>query len=551
MASTRPVPRATPVATCVTDVEIGRLLAPLDGLGAYGAVRAVARLGGVPVAGVQLPVRDGRVGVEALVDALAGGHAAELTRYLLRRWLARAADVGAPAWDAIAGGDVAPLAALPDPPDPPLPAVTVAVCTRDRPDDLARCLTALAALDYPEYQVLVVDNAPRTDATERLVRDQFGGMRYVREPRPGLDWARNRAIVEATGEVLAFTDDDVVVDPGWLRALGRVFGASPAVMAVTGMIEPAELETRAQVDFEAYCGFGHGWARRWTYQPRRAGHAEYRHHSGGALGTGANMAYRRALFDTLGGFDPALDVGTVTQGGGDIEMFFRVVQEGQLLVYAPEAFVRHRHRRGYDELRRQLGTWGSGYHAFLRRSRRAYPEEHRAFDRLAWWWWGEYVVPGILLGSIGRRPAIATLRRHELFGTLRGLRSYDRAARRARDLLARYPDEPTVLPRPSAARGAAPDLERRATRTVSIDAPVATPLEDVGEVATVQLLVTAHGRPVAEAVAVPECGRVSVAQLHDVIAAALTRQLLTDASSAEAATRSLAGWLGGSGGAAS
>ena len=65
----------------------------------------------------------------------------------------------------------------------------------------------------------------------------------------------------------------------------------------------------------------------------------------GAYGTGANMAFRRSLFHQIGFFDPALDVGTVTNGGGDLDMFYRVIQEGHTLVYEPRAIVRHRHRR--------------------------------------------------------------------------------------------------------------------------------------------------------------------------------------------------------------
>ena len=73
--------------------------------------------------------------------------------------------------------------------------------------------------------------------------------------------------------------------------------------------------------------------------------AATQHGGAGMFGTGANMAYRRSLFDKIGYFDPALDVGTATNGGGDLEMFFRVLKEGYVLVYEPRAVVRHRHRR--------------------------------------------------------------------------------------------------------------------------------------------------------------------------------------------------------------
>ena len=96
--------------------------------------------------------------------------------------------------------------------------------------------------------------------------------RYVREARPGLDWARNRAIAEAAGEMIAFTDDDVEVDPGWIRALVAAFAArSRRVAAVTGLVVPAELDTEAQVLFERYRGFGRGFAAGAIAAGRRAG----------------------------------------------------------------------------------------------------------------------------------------------------------------------------------------------------------------------------------------------------------------------------------------
>ena len=63
------------------------------------------------------------------------------------------------------------------------------------------------------------------------------------------------------------------------------------------------------------------------------------------------MAYRKSVFDQIGFFDPALDVGTVTNGGGDLEMFFRVLKHGYTLVYEPKAIIRHRHRREYADLK--------------------------------------------------------------------------------------------------------------------------------------------------------------------------------------------------------
>src|SRR6266508_3807433 len=206
------------------------------------------------------------------------------------------------------------------------PTVTVAVCTRERPTDLARCLEALVQLKYPALELLVVDNAPRSEATQQLV-SRYPQVRYVREPRPGLSWARNRAIREAGGQIVAFTDDDVVVDAGWVAALARVFAENAEVMAVTGLVAPYELEAEPQQLFEQYGGFGRGFERQWyRLDPEDRWQAVRRYGWSGMFGTGANMAFRRSVFQRIGPFDPALDVGTVTNGGGDIEMFFRLAR---------------------------------------------------------------------------------------------------------------------------------------------------------------------------------------------------------------------------------
>ena len=93
--------------------------------------------------------------------------------------------------------------------------LTIAVCTKDRSERLARCLDSLPP---GAHEILVVDNAPSDDRTRQVVAAR-PGVRYVREPKPGLDFARNSALAAATGDFVAFVDDDVVVDRGWLPGL--------------------------------------------------------------------------------------------------------------------------------------------------------------------------------------------------------------------------------------------------------------------------------------------------------------------------------------------
>jgi len=316
--------------------------------------------------------------------------------------------------------------------------VTVAVCTRDGAARLGECLDALATLEYPPEQLdlLIVDNAPTDSATRDLVA-RYPRMRYVPEPRPGLDWARNRAAREARGDVIAFTDDDVSVDPMWVRAIAGAFAEEPDAMCVTGLVVPDEIDTPAQALFETYGGFGRGFER--SVSRVAPGERAVRRYGGtGRFGTGANMAFRRSFFDLAGFFDPALDVGTPANGGGDLEMFFRVLKSGHALVYEPAAMVRHRHRRDYASLREQIANNGVGFFAYLVRTAQAYPAERFAVLRLGVWWLWWWNVRRLLRALVRPSAFPLDLVIAEFKGSFVGLRRYAAARRRAEDVLGRF-----------------------------------------------------------------------------------------------------------------
>ena len=310
------------------------------------------------------------------------------------------------------------------------PHVTVAVCTRDGSARIAECLEALVGLQYTRelLDVLVIDNAPGDDRTRSLVETQYPSVRYVPEPRPGLNWARNRAIIEARGEIIAYTDDDVSVDPGWVDALARIFAEEPEVDAVTGLVIPDEMDVEPQRLFEAYGGFGRGFERRYFRVNTQAGVLTSPMYGGsGQFGTGANMAFRRSVFDRVGTFDPALDVGTPANGGGDLDLFFRVLKAGRTLVYEPAATVRHRHRRTYEQLHTQLANNGIGFYAYLVRSAEAYRDERTAVVRLGIYWFFWWNVRRLLLSFVHPSRFPRDLILAELRGCFTGVRRYGRS----------------------------------------------------------------------------------------------------------------------------
>jgi GT2 family glycosyltransferase len=247
----------------------------------------------------------------------------------------------------------------------PFASVVVASDLR-RPELLSRALKALCALDYPDYEILLVDNRPAGEPP--IVESP---VRLVTERRPGASAARNAGIRAAKGEFIAFTDDDVDVDPGWLRAIAQRFADEPDAGAVTGAVYPAELETPAQQWFEEH---GAGSARRyakasfarqgWKVEDRLTGRSDSMYKLG-PYGTGANMAFRAGVLDGIGGFDEALGPGTPTKAGEDIELFLRLLARGHRLAVEPDASVRHTHRRTYPELRDQMEGYGRGLTAML------------------------------------------------------------------------------------------------------------------------------------------------------------------------------------------
>ena len=235
--------------------------------------------------------------------------------------------------------------------------VTVAICTRDRPALLRRALHSLVAQAAPPDEILVVDNGSPAGAV-RAVVEEFRGVRYVTEPVPGLDFARNRALSAATHDVVAFLDDDAIADRGWVRGMRALFAEHPGAAAGTGRIAPLALETEAQRLFEANGGLFADHETRVRLPADAARPLRGRRVPliawAVSVGSGANLAVRRSAALAVGGFDEALDLGAVLPGGGDNDMVWRLLQAGHEVVYEPRAIVRHEHRRERDAAMQQI-----------------------------------------------------------------------------------------------------------------------------------------------------------------------------------------------------
>lgn len=245
------------------------------------------------------------------------------------------------------------------------PRVSVIVATRQRTASLGRCLDSLLAMPYPDLEIIVVDNDPDDAATEELLADRYRDrVRYTVERRRGLAAAHNRGLELASGSILAFTDDDVVVDPDWAAALAEAFAARPRAGCVTGLILPAELETRPQAMLERRGGFAKGFRLTEHSATNPDTHPLFPF-TAGRLGSGANMAFTAEAVEAIGGFDPTLGAGTPARGGDDLLAFFRTAAAGYSIVYQPDALVWHHHRRESAALGKQAYGYGVGLGAYL------------------------------------------------------------------------------------------------------------------------------------------------------------------------------------------
>jgi glycosyltransferase involved in cell wall biosynthesis len=355
----------------------------------------------------------------------------------------------------------APLRPLPED-----PLVSVVVCTLGREPRLVDTVRAVLAQTHRTLELVVVDNDPVSGRTAGLLADLHADerMRVVLQPVRGLSAARNAGLAAARGEVVAFTDDDAVPDPTWLAELLSVLrdDRDGQVAAVTGRVVATETRNAEQRWFEESGVFDKGLERTvWSLRPaedhglgEQGPHSLFFPYTAGEMGTGNNMLFRTAALRDLGGFDEALGAGSPARGGEDLDVFRRVVLAGHVLVYTPQALVRHHHRETYEALQSQMFGYGVGMAASL--TKVVLDGGSAALDVLRCLPLGVYTLlsPGSSKNVKIPPDTPAALVRWELLGYLAGpfLYLYSRVASRRRRTLP--PRRPVRRRPPTGARAA-------------------------------------------------------------------------------------------------
>jgi glycosyltransferase involved in cell wall biosynthesis len=295
--------------------------------------------------------------------------------------------------------------------------ISVLICTRNRAKPLdvtLRHFFRQRFADGYEYEVVVVDN-DSTDETGRVVAryaaEHPNFVRYFREPRHGQCYARNTAITAAIGEIIVFTDDDVIVETDWLNEIHREFAADSALSLLGGRVllahdglQKVSLQTSDQ-------------RQTFTYP------------NAGSFPMGANMAFRREIFDRIGMFDVRLGAGKFFTGADDADFFYRALKAGYRVLYAPNVLVYHNHDRvDVEQACRLEYGYGKGCSAYL--LKHAMRGDPYAMKML---YWLVARIPSRWLRNDSESDDILRRRRAQVRGILIGLISAARLFRADRE----------------------------------------------------------------------------------------------------------------------
>ena len=346
-----------PCPTAVRTVDLSQPLNALSDVLDYTSVRLFVSLADRLLGSVDIANHGQPVSVSRIREAIADGLPGELIEGIesLSSNGQFQAGLASPVAELIMMNADAPAVLSAD------VSVSVVVATRDRPNDLRNCLQCLSVQVSPRrVEIVVVDNNPDSGLTPQVVAE-FPGVVLVNEPRQGLAYARNMGFIAASGDIAITTDDDVTMPPEWLERLVVPFACSD-VAAVTGNTLPLELETVSQYLFEDYGGLGRG------FKPLEADahwFRSFRRHPAPTwtLGATANAAFRTTVFchPEIGLMDEALGPGMPSGVGEDTYLFYKIIQAGYGLVYVPDAYVWHKHRRDMPTLRHQIYNYSKGH----------------------------------------------------------------------------------------------------------------------------------------------------------------------------------------------
>jgi len=221
--------------------------------------------------------------------------------------------------------------------------ITILICTRNRPEQLTRCLSSILKLDYPSYELVVVDNASNHVHIPKL--NYLVPTKFFSCPKPGLSRARNSVLKEINTEFLALMDDDAVAEQRWLSAAVSHFD-DPAIGCVTGRILPLETKTEWQErqlekGLVSTSNSGRVFDKS-NFNPLTS-----------APGSGSNIIIRTDIIRKIR-FPETFGPGTPVYAGDEHMLFYRIIVENWKIHYEPQSIVYHDYVETEAEFRNRM-----------------------------------------------------------------------------------------------------------------------------------------------------------------------------------------------------
>lgn len=248
------------------------------------------------------------------------------------------------------------FAAVPFAPGPSWPRVSVIVCVYNGEETISDCCDGLRELDYPNFEVIVVDDGS-TDATAQIVSEY--GFQLIRTPNRGLSLARNTGLAASSGDIVAYTDGDARPDKDWLTYLAAAFMSSTHVGIGGWNIAPPRDGWVADCVANSPGGPVHV-----LLSDTVAEHIP-----------GCCMAFRKNALEAIDGFDPRFRA-----AGDDVDVCWRLQQRGWTLGFSPAAMVWHHNRNSLSAYWKQQQGYGKA-EALLERK---WPEKYNVAGHLTW-----------------------------------------------------------------------------------------------------------------------------------------------------------------------
>lgn len=215
------------------------------------------------------------------------------------------------------------------------PFISIIVCTNGIRPTLMRCIELLAAQDCRRFEIVLVLNGPEDGNLHEHIAQL--PVRLLHEPRRGVCNARNCAVPQAKGEILAFVDDDVMTEPNWLHELAKGF-EDPAVACVTGRVIPAGRLYLASERADRYYTSERALSA-WSLDASNS--SWYQYILGEPVGFGCNMAFRKDFLEKHSLFPQDLGAGSLIGGCDEFYMFVQVLKRGFRIRHVPTAAATH------------------------------------------------------------------------------------------------------------------------------------------------------------------------------------------------------------------